>query len=131
MWCSSGVFSSATMCSPWRPVKPSEEIAAVASARSHSRKAGSAQAFHHLGAVARPDLGLVGLDQNIDRRRIDIALLGQDRLEGADPKLDVGELAVFVVVVVVVVMVVHGRDSTAPLRRLSFRGSPEARARNP
>ena len=45
MWCSSGVFSSATMCSPWRPVKPSEEIAAVASARSHSRKAGSAHAF--------------------------------------------------------------------------------------
>jgi len=39
-------------------------------------------------------------------------------------------VVVVVVVAVIVVMIVHGRDSIAPLRRLSFRGSPEPRARN-
>jgi hypothetical protein len=43
-WWTSSVCSSATMHSPCGPVKPMWWIAAVASASSHSRYAGSVQA---------------------------------------------------------------------------------------
>ena len=36
-----------------------------------------------LRAIVRADLGLVRLDDGIERRRIDVAFLGQDRLERA------------------------------------------------
>ena len=38
-------------------------------------------------AVVRADLGLVGLDQDVERRRIDVALFDQQRLERAHPQL--------------------------------------------
>ena len=40
----------------------------------------------------RADLGLAGLDDPVERRRIDIALFGQDRFERAHPQLHVGQL---------------------------------------
>ena len=52
------------------------------------------------GAVARADLRLVGLDEDVERGRIDVALLGQKRLERADAKLDLVEMRVLVVVIV-------------------------------
>ncbi len=55
-----------------------------------------------LRAVARADLGLVGLDDGIERRRIDIALFGQDGLERAHPQLGLREFGMVVIVVVVV-----------------------------
>ena len=57
----------------------------------------------HLGPVPRPDLDLVGLDERIDRRRIDIAFLDQDRFECAHAQLDLGEVAVVVMIMVMVV----------------------------
>ena len=39
-----------------------------------------------LGAIARTDLGLIGFDDQIERSRIDIALLGQNCLERAHPQ---------------------------------------------
>ena len=58
-------------------------------------------------AVVRADLGLVGLDDGVERGRIDVALLGQDRLERAHAQLRLGELrAVVVIMVVVVTMIV-------------------------
>ena len=49
---------------------------------------------HHLGAVARPDLGLVGVDERIDRCRVDVTLLCQQRFESAEPHFDIGEMTV-------------------------------------
>src|SRR5207248_214222 len=45
MLCTRGVFSSAIRCSPCRPVKPSEAIAADASSRSQARNFASTHAF--------------------------------------------------------------------------------------
>ena len=60
-----------------------------------------------LGAVVRADPGLVGLDDGVERLRIDVALLGQDGFEGADAKLGLGQLrTVLVVMIVMVVMIV-------------------------
>ena len=54
----------------------------------------------------RADLGLVGLDDEIERLGIDVALLGQDGFQRPHPKLHLGQFrAVIVVVVAVVVMV--------------------------
>ena len=50
-------------------------------------------------AVVRADPRLVGLDQQVERRRIDVALLGEDALERADPQLRVGQLRALVAVV--------------------------------
>ena len=44
------------------------------------------------GAVVRADPGLVGLDDAIERGRIDIALLGQDRFQRPHPQLHLGQL---------------------------------------
>jgi hypothetical protein len=43
------------------------------------------------GPVPRADPGLVGLDQQIERGRIDIPFLGQDRFQRADPQLGLGQ----------------------------------------
>ena len=59
-------------------------------------------------AVVRADLGLVGLDDEIERLGVDVALLGQDGFERAHPQLHLAELgAVVVVIVVVVLLVAH------------------------
>ncbi len=101
-----GVFSTATMCSPWRP--------AIAELRDGGRRVVE-QALpvgrigprpgDDAGAVARPDLRLVGLDERIERGGIDVALLGEDRLQRAHAKLRLGELrAMFVLVMMVVIV---------------------------
>ena len=65
-------------------------------------------------AVARADLGLVGLDDGVERGRIDVALLGQHGFQRAHAKLRFRQLrAVLVVMIVVVVVSGHG-----DLRRL-------------
>ena len=48
----------------------------------------------HLGTVARPDPRLIGLDDRVDGRRIEVPLVSEDRFERPYPKLDVGQLAV-------------------------------------
>ena len=52
---------------------------------------------HDLGAVARPDLALVGLDDGVDRRRIDQPLLRQDGFQRAHPRRHRVELVVVMV----------------------------------
>src|SRR5207247_2107958 len=56
--------------------------------------------------IVRPDLGLVGLDDCIERRGLDVAFLGQDGLQRAHAQLHLGELRAVLVVMVVVVIVV-------------------------
>ena len=63
-------------------------------------KAGSLQALATTrGAVARADLGLVGLDDGVERGRIDVALLGQHGLQRAHAQLRFRQLGMLVVVV--------------------------------
>jgi hypothetical protein len=45
------------------------------------------RARHDLRSIARTDLGLVSVDQHIERRGVDIALLGQHRFQGANAQL--------------------------------------------
>jgi hypothetical protein len=47
----------------------------------------------------RADLGLVGLDEGVERGGVDVALLDEDRLERADAALRVGELGAVIVAV--------------------------------
>ena len=54
--------------------------------------------------VARPDLGLVGLDDGIERRRIDVALLGQDRFQGAHAQLRLRQFGAMLVGMIVIVV---------------------------
>ena len=54
---------------------------------------------HDPGTVARPDPGLVGVDQLVERGRVDVALLGQQRLERPHPDVHLVEFAVIVLVV--------------------------------
>ena len=105
LW-SFGVFSTATRWSPTRLAKPSEPTALVASASSACLvgRIGPGLGDRH-GAVVRPDPGLVGLDNGVERLRIDIALLGQDGLERAHPQLRLGEFRPVLVIMVVMMMV--------------------------
>jgi hypothetical protein len=57
----------------------------------------------NLGAVARPDFGLLSLDQRIDCGGIDVGFLDQNRFERTHAQLDIGQLAA----VVIVAMTVH------------------------
>ena len=62
-------------------------------------------------AVVRADPGLVGLDDGVERGRLDIALFGQDRLERAHPELGLRQFRMVVIVVMmVVVMLAHGGE---------------------
>ena len=56
------------------------------------------------GAVARADLGLVGLDDGIECRGIDVTLLDQDRFQGADAQLRLRQLRAMLVVMIVVLV---------------------------
>ena len=58
-------------------------------------------------AVVGPDLGLVGLDDGVERGRIDVALLGQHRLQRAHAQLRLGQLRTVLVIVVVVIVLGH------------------------
>jgi hypothetical protein len=53
-----------------------------------------------------PDPGFVGVDDDIERLRVDVALFGQDRLKRADPQLHLAELRTVIMLVVIVVVVV-------------------------
>ena len=55
-------------------------------------------------AVARTDLGLIGLDNDVERGRIDIALLAQNGFERAHAQLHLGEFRAVVMIVVVVIV---------------------------
>src|SRR4051794_12805969 len=57
------------------------------------------------GAIVGADPGLIGLDDGIERGRLDVTFLGQDRLEGAHAQLGLGQLGM--VVIVVVMMFTH------------------------
>ena len=60
---------------------------------------------HDLRADMRPDLRLVGLDDRIERRRIDVALFRQDRFERPDPELHFRQLGAVLVVMVMIMPV--------------------------
>ena len=67
--------------------------ALVASSSSACLKSGSAQALgDDPRAVVRADLGLVGLDDGVERGRVDVALLGQNRFERAHAQLGLGQV---------------------------------------
>ena len=75
----------------------------------------------------RADPGLVSLDDGIQGGRIDIAFLGQDRLQRAHAQLGLGEfrmvvIVVVMMVVVVVIMVAHARQDSRKIRAMSRRG---------
>ena len=76
-------------------------------------------AGHDARAVARPDARLVRLDDGVERRRIDMALLGQDGFERAHPRLHLGQfrmIGMVVIVMMVVVIVRHGASLCASCR---------------
>src|SRR4051812_40512090 len=54
----------------------------------------------------RADLGLVGLDDGVERGRLDVAFLSQNRFERAHADLHFGQFRAVLMIVVVVVMVV-------------------------
>src|SRR5205823_2731302 len=56
-------------------------------------------------AVVRANLLLIGLDQQIERSRLDIALLGQDRFERAHADLHLGQFRAVIVVVMMTMIV--------------------------
>jgi hypothetical protein len=60
-------------------------------------------------AVMGTDLGLIGLDDGVERGRLDIAFFGQDGLERAHTQLGLRQLRMIVIVVMMVVAIVaHG-----------------------
>jgi len=65
-------------------------------------------------AIVRADFGLIGLDDGIERRRIDVAFLGQDRLQRADAQFGLRQFRMVVMVmVVVVIMFAHAAKIVA------------------
>ena len=62
---------------------------------------------HHTGSVARADARLVGVDQHVQRGRVDVALLRQHGFERANTQVHLAELAVVAVRMRVVVVVGH------------------------
>src|SRR5215831_16334938 len=71
-------------------------------------------------AVARADLGLVSLDDQIERLGIDITFLGQNRFQGAHAELHLTELgAVVIVMMMIVAFAAHGAN-LADARGLAY-----------
>ncbi len=58
--------------------------------------------------VSRADLRLVGLDNRIDRRRIDQPLFRQHRLQRFNARLHIGVAVVVMMIVVVIMVIVQG-----------------------
>ena len=64
-------------------------MAAVASSKQPFAIGGIAPGFgDDAGAVARADLGFIGLDQRVQRRGIDIALFDEERFQRLHPQRD-------------------------------------------
>ena len=106
-----GVFSTATRWSPTRLTWPSvlDRLGGVLQQGLLEGGIGPGLG-DDLRAIVRADLGLVGLDDGVERGRLDIAFFGQDRLERAHAQLGLRQFRMVVIVVVmVVVMVAHGR----------------------
>ena len=83
-----------------------------------------------------PTLVSIGLDDDVDRGRVDIALLGQHGFQRAHAQLHLGKLramlVVIVIVMVVVLMVLHhaaspGRHRFAPARKAHYNTADRAR----
>jgi len=72
------------------------------------------------GANMRPDPGLGGLDDLIQRGRSDIALLGQDRLQRAHPQLHVGHFRAVIVVVLMVFVFFIGSEQKIFARKNEY-----------
>ena len=109
------MFSTATRWSPTRLAKPSDadRLGGVGEQRLPVFGIGPGLG-HRLGAVVRADAGLVGLDDGVERLRIDIALLGQDGFQRPHAQLRLGQLrAVLVVVMMLVIVVVSGHGNCA------------------
>ena len=103
-----GVFSTATRWSPTRldVAERGDRLGGVLQQRLLEGGIGPGLG-DDARAVARADLGLVGLDDGVERGRVDVALLGQDGLQRAHAQLRLRQLrAVLVVVMMVVVVVV-------------------------
>ena len=60
---------------------------------------------HHPRAVARSHLRLVGVDQHVQSRRVDVTFLGQYTLQCSHARLRLAEFAVLVVRIVIVIVV--------------------------
>jgi hypothetical protein len=65
----------------------------------------------------RADLGLIGLDQDVKRGRVDIALFHQQRFQRPHPELDLGEFGMVVIVVMVVIVRHEGSVKSVVLYR--------------
>ena len=79
----------------------------------------------HLGAVMRADPGFIGLDDGIQRRRINVPLLGQDRLQRAHAQFRLrqfGMVVIVVMVVVIVIMFAHGQQDSRKIPAMSRQG---------
>jgi len=74
-----------------------------------------------LRAIMRADLGLVGLDDGVERGRFHIAFFGQNRLERAHAQFGLRQfrMVVIVVVMVVVIMFGHGTKHRRKIRAMS------------
>src|SRR5665213_340375 len=77
---------------------------------------------NHLCAVMGTNFCLVGLDNGVERCRIDIAFFGQDGLERTDTQLGLGQFRMVVIVLMmVVIMVSHGAKHSRNILSMSRR----------
>src|SRR5689334_15068902 len=100
--CTSGVFSTAIRCAATGSNPPIVFAAAVASS---SRRALKLRIDPRPGYDSRPDMrtnpGLEIFDDLVETCRVDIALLGQDRLKCLHPELHFGQLGAVIMCVVI------------------------------
>src|SRR5205814_2135589 len=68
---------------------------------------------HNLRAVVRADFRFIGLDDGIERGRLDVAFLGQDRLECAYATFGLRQVGM------VVIVVAHVREDSPNIAAMS------------
>ena len=73
----------------------------------------------------RADFGFVKLDDAIERRGFDIALVDQDRFERAHPQLHLGKIGTLIVIVI---MFSHRRNIANESRRVHQKTKERIRA---
>jgi len=97
------------------PVAALGSVALVSQSRHQLRPGAGDDA----GPDMRADLGLVGVDDEVEGLGVDVALLGQDGLERAHPQFGFGQVRM-VMIVVVMIVIAHGADdrrNTPPVSR--------------